>query len=87
MYIYDPNFTPGEATRLNDYPYGRRALDLRNEIVKIKKKIEEVWIGGGGNTQGECRTMACKWLRGEIINDIGDGEDMRIPVTWTLIPV
>ncbi len=87
MYIYDPNFTPGEVTHLNDYPFGRRAVDLRNEIVKIRKKIEEIWIGGGGNTEGECRTMACQWLRGEIMYDIGEGDDMRVLVEWNKIPL
>jgi hypothetical protein len=85
MYIYDPNYTSGEATRLTDYPFGRRALDLRNEIRKAAMKIEEVWIGGGGNKEGECRTMACQWLRGEIMYNIGEGDNMRIPVNWSQI--
>jgi len=87
MYIYEPNYIQQEAIRLKDYPFGRRALDLRNELVKAGKKIDQIWIGGGGNTEGECRTMACKWLRGEIMYDIGEGEEMRIPVTWNQIPV
>ena len=87
MYIYEPNYVSGTAVRLKDYPFGRRALDLRNELVKIGNKIEGVWIGGGGNAEGECRTMACKWLRGEIMHDIGEGEAMRIPVEWSQIPV
>jgi hypothetical protein len=87
MYIYDPNYPSGQATRLKDYPFGRRALDLRNELRKAGKKIEEIWIGGGGNTKGECRTMACRWLQGEIMVDIGDGEDMRIQVNWCKIPL
>jgi hypothetical protein len=87
MYIYEPNYIPQEAIRLKDYPFGRRALDLRNELAKAGKKIDQIWIGGGGNTEGECCTMACQWLRGEIMYDIGEGEDMRIPVTWNQIPV
>ncbi len=87
MYIYDPNYTSGKVTRLRDYPFGQRALDLRNEIGKAGKKIEEIWIGGEGNTEGECRTMACQWLRGEIMYDINEGEDMRVPVVWSQIPL
>ena len=59
MYIYKPNYTLVEATCLKDYLFGYRALELRNELRKAKKKIEEVWIGRGGNTEGECCTMAC----------------------------
>ena len=81
MYIYKPNYTLEKVTWLIYYPFGRRALDLRNELQKAGKKIEEIWIGGGGNTEGMCRTMACQWLRGEIMYDIGEGEDMRVSVT------
>jgi hypothetical protein len=87
MYIYEPNYISREIIRLREYPFGRRALDLRNEVVKTRKKIEQVWIGGGGNTEGECRTMACQWLRGEIMYDIGEGEDMWILVEWSQIPL
>ena len=87
MYIYEPNYIPAEATRLKDYPFGHRALELRNKLRKAEKKIEEVWIGGGGNMEGECCTMACQWLRGEIIHDIGEGQDARVVVEWTKIPV
>jgi len=87
MYIYDPSYVSGSVTRLKDYPFGQRALDLRNELRKAEKKIEEIWIGGGGNSKGECRTMACQWLRGEIISDIGEAEDLRVPVVWSQISV
>jgi hypothetical protein len=42
MYIYDPNYTSGKVTRLRDYLYRQHALDLRNEIGKAGKKIEEI---------------------------------------------
>jgi hypothetical protein len=42
MYIYDPNYISGEVTRLKDYLFGHRALDLRNELRKAEKKIEEI---------------------------------------------
>ena len=87
MYIYNPNFTPSKVTRLNNYLFRRCAVELRNEILKIRKKIDEIWIGGGGNTEGECRTMACQWLRGEIMYDISEGDDMRVLVEWNNIPL
>ena len=80
MYIYKPNYISRTMVCLRDYPFGRCALDLQNKLVKLGKKIKEVWIGGGGNIEGECCSIACKWLRGEIIYDIGEGEHMRIPV-------
>ena len=87
MHIYEPNYISGAVSRLKDYPFGRHALDLWNELVKAGKKIEEVWIGGGGNADGKCRTMACLWLCGEIMYNIGEGEDMQILVEWSQIPV
>ena len=85
MYIYERNYVLGEATRLKDYPFGHCALELRNELRKAEKKIEEVWISGEGNTEGERRTMACQWLLGEIMKGIGEGEDTQILVQWTQI--
>jgi hypothetical protein len=38
MYIYEPNYISEAVGRLKDYPFGRRALDLRNELVKAGKK-------------------------------------------------
>jgi hypothetical protein len=60
MYIYKPNYILQEAICLKDYPFGRCALDLRNKLAKAGKKIDQIWIGRGGNTEGECRTMACQ---------------------------
>jgi hypothetical protein len=39
-------------------------------ITEIKGKqklaITNVFVGGGGNTQGDCRKMSLKWVRGRV---------------------
>src|SRR5437763_726419 len=72
MYIYEPDHISGLVVWLKDYPFGRRTLDHRNELGKARKKIEEVWIDRGGNIDSKCCTMACKWLQGEIMYNIGE---------------
>ena len=59
MYIYNSNYSLEKVTCLKYYLFGCCALDLRDELQKAKKKIEQIWIGGGGNTKGKCCTMAC----------------------------
>ena len=59
MYIYKPNYISEAVVCLREYLFGHCVLDLQNKIGKIGKKIKEVWIGKGGNTEGEYYSMAC----------------------------
>ena len=87
MYIYKPNYILGTMVCLRDYLFGHCVLDLQNKLVKLGKKIKEVQIGRGGNIEGEYCSIACKWLKGEIMYNISEGEDMQILVEWSQILV
>ena len=60
MYIYKPNYISGTVVRLRDYLFRRRAFDIQNELGKLGKKIDEVWISRGGNIEGKCYSIAYK---------------------------
>jgi hypothetical protein len=48
-------------------------------ISELKKRcaVEEIWLGGGGNTGGRCREMSLSWLRAGV-------EEMITAEKWTL---
>jgi hypothetical protein len=50
-------------------------------IAEIKSKqglaITNVFIGGGGNTEGHCRKMSLNWVRGRV-------EEMMTNEKWNM---
>ena len=65
--IFDPSFQSGVETF-----DGCTEIALAKALVKSlkakgsKRKIQEVWIGGGGNKGTRCQEMTRKWLEEEI---------------------
>jgi hypothetical protein len=58
---------------------------LRAIQISRKLAIDEVYIGGGGNTAGDCRSMSLQWIRGLVTEmvtlekwDIGQVEWERV---------
>ena len=42
MYIYNPNYSLEKVTCLKYYLFGCCTLDLRDELQKARKKIEQI---------------------------------------------
>ena len=81
MWVYDPAFVLNDAPvfehndtnpkRFNTISGWALLRKLRDEIqVKGCAAITKVWAGGGNNTDGQCRLMACQWIVNEIIKII-----------------
>jgi len=72
--IYDPNMDATSA-RLDSC----QGIPLVKGLVKafrVKgsgRKVEEVWIGGGGNRKVSCQEMTRKWIAEEISGGRGVG--------------
>ena len=79
VWIYDPSYQAptqqgGSRRRLNHLAFMNRAWELIQAFKTMKVKIGAIFLGGGGNDKGICQDMACKWLRGEVMNHLGQKE-------------
>jgi hypothetical protein len=57
--------------RLTNITGAKRVLDMVNEIRKIRKlKVDQIWMGGGGNPGLHCEQM-CRALLTELAEHEG----------------
>lgn len=92
-YIYDPSYAADEAPAnnqrraLRSIPMvGTKAHKMLREIrTRRNLAIDAVYIGGGGNVQGDCRKMSLKWIRG-VVEEMVTTEDWDTwQVSWELV--
>lgn len=80
VYIYDPSYLPPDNAsrrKLKSVPLlGVRAYKVI-AALKTRCAIKEVWLGGGGNTEGHCRKMSLGWVKAGV-------EEMITMEKWTL---
>jgi hypothetical protein len=66
--VYDPSYDPTERPasgkrRLRDLPLiGSKAYKILIAI-HTRTRIDEVYVGGGGNVADACRRMSLDWIR------------------------
>ena len=66
--MYDPSYDPAERRasgkrRLRDVPLiGSKAYKILTAI-HARTRIDEVYVGGGGNVTDACRRMSLDWIR------------------------
>ena len=66
--MYDPSYDPTERPasgkrRLRDIPLiGSKAYKILTAIHP-RTRIDEVYVGGGGNVTEACRRMSLGWIR------------------------
>lgn len=66
--MYDPSYDTTSKPalgkrRLRDIPLiGSKAYKIVTAI-RERIKIDEVWVGGGGNVTDACRRMSLDWIR------------------------
>jgi hypothetical protein len=92
-YIYDPSYAadngPASSQRraLRSIPLvGTKAHKILREIrTRRNLAIDAVYIGGGGNEQGDCRKMSLQWIRG-VVEDMVTTEDWDTQqICWELV--
>ncbi|RPB04358.1 hypothetical protein L873DRAFT_1786195 [Choiromyces venosus 120613-1] len=73
--VYDPSFIPGTSMLISC-----TRVPLLKAVVKAfragkaRRKLMEIWFGGGGNDGRNCQEMTRKWIEEEII--IKNGKDL-----------
>lgn len=63
--IFDPNFQ-GIGGRLQDYP-GIQIVKTVLLVMGAKRMaVNEIWIGGGGNTGNDCQEVVRAWVEQQV---------------------
>jgi hypothetical protein len=83
-WIYDGSYMPlveesGVQRRLHQLPFMKRAWDLIKAYKGRNMRIDQIFVGGGGNDSSVCQDMACHWIRGEVMSHMGR-VDSAVPV-------
>ena len=60
----------------------KRMQDLLEAYKKKNLKIDNIFLGGGGNSGIECQDMACKWLRSEVMKYMGSMDNGVVVNNW-----
>jgi hypothetical protein len=83
-WIYDggymaPSQQGGVRRRLHQLPFMKRAWDLIRAYKGRNLRVDQIFVGGGGNDNNVCQDMACHWMRGEVMSYMGR-IDSAVPV-------
>ena len=87
VYVYDPSYEapPSPTTRRNLKSLPLVGAKAYKMITELRNKrglaIEEVFVGGGGNLEGDCRKMSLQWIRGGV-EQMVTAEDWKQRVEW-----
>lgn len=84
MHIYDPSMDPGIVSlygtlppRLKDVPNLARVRTflevLTGTTAGNPRRIDRIMWNGAGNMAGLCQEMSLNWLRGEVLELLGEG--------------
>lgn len=84
MHIYDPSMDPGIVSlygtfppRLKDVPNLGRVRTflevLTGTTAGNPRRIDTIMWNGAGNMAGLCQEMPLDWLRGEVLELLGEG--------------
>ncbi|KAI9787399.1 MAG: hypothetical protein M1816_007532 [Peltula sp. TS41687] len=86
IYIYDPCYLPpatpsASLRRLVTFPNLQMARNLINQmVVNQRRRVDEIWVGGGGNTTQDCRGMTARWME-DLVLRLARGEDIDL-IGW-----
>lgn len=62
---------------------GTKALKMLQALRNSRHLgIDEVYIGGGGNTTGECRRMSLQWIRGLVTEMVTTEQWDKGQIRW-----
>lgn len=74
---------------LDNVDWSQRVRETLSQLNK-RRKIKEVWTGGGGNDNGACQEMAMLWMswvadalaRGTTLEEIRRDEEDWVRIDW-----
>ena len=58
---------------------GTKVADLITHLrTRRQLRVDKIYIGGGGNTEGDCRCMTLAWIQGRVRDMVlgQPGEDL-----------
>lgn len=83
MNVYDPAFQPdgppvfrkdtGEKNRMRSISGWALIRMMKDQIKNRGAPITKVLAGGGGNRDGKCREMSCRWIAEQMIAEMEPG--------------
>ncbi|KAH0606855.1 uncharacterized protein H6S33_003689 [Morchella sextelata] len=68
--VYDPSFA-GAGRGLAGMEGLRLFRYMLEEMREDGLVVDEVWVGGGGNSDGECSEMSRRWVQEEVVSKMG----------------
>lgn len=71
LLIMDPNFDPtNRPYAISQLPFRSKVLDFLS-LIKNKRPVDLIAIGGGGNTKsGKCRTLCFEFIKKVVISKV-----------------
>lgn len=71
--IFDPNYDPSTHQTIRKMEFATRIIEFLKMLRITSKSKFQIYICGGGNTDGTCRTSCFKFIRDSLVKWIQKG--------------